>query len=388
MQINRRKYVRARRGTVRLQAQSRGRTVRKVNAATKIESSYRMHVRNSAYKKLKSATIALQAKKVFEKAKPSTSNSSFKNTKQSPRPSKHVKSKLLHSPSSKENINNGKNYTSPPTKEIYPEDQEQAVEDVLLASKSGTTHYEVLNLQPNASDADIKKRYKQLALEIHPDKNRAPLAGEAFTVINNAYEVLSSPTKKAAYDINIVNDTSNSVPHPPPEQSSTYASEYAPGTSIYNTIPAGTDVTLHNLNSVSSHLNGIKGYVVSFQQGQYKIKRDDDPGYIDADPLALLQNIDVLRRGTNLKMKVVSYLYGEVYNVNLRGRIYSLCLDEFIIPNGTIVRLVVNSPEYNGKFGRIIGWTERSSDGADTSYYEVQLSLVKIIRVKMANVRL
>ena len=52
------------------------------------------------------------------------------------------------------------------------------------------------------------------------------------------------------------------------------------------------------------------------------------------------------------------------------------------------MHLVVNSPEYNGKFATIIGWTERSSDGADTSYYEVQLSLMKVIRLKMANVRL
>ena len=277
----------------------------------------------------------------------------------------------------------------PPTKERYTKDQEKAVEDVLLASKNGNaSHYKVLNLPANASNADIKKRYKKLALKLHPDKNRAPLAGEAFKVIGNAYDVLKSPTKKAAYDINITNDMSNSVPRPPPEQPSTSTSEYAPGTSIYNTIPTGTDVTLHNLNPVSSHLNGITGYVVSFQQGQYKIKRDHDPGFIDADPLALLQNINVLSRSTHKEVKVVSYRYGNVYIANLRGRIYCLCLDEFIIPNGTIVRLVVNSPEYNGKFGRIIGWTERSSDGADTSYYEVQLSLVKIIRVKMAHVRL
>jgi myosin heavy subunit len=60
MQINRRKYNRGRRGTVRLQAQYRGRAIRKVNAATKIESYRRMHVCRSAYKKLKSATVALQ----------------------------------------------------------------------------------------------------------------------------------------------------------------------------------------------------------------------------------------------------------------------------------------------------------------------------------------
>jgi len=76
MQINRRKYNRSRRGTIRLQAQYRGRTVRKVNAATKIQSYRRMYLRNTAYRKLKSATIALQccvrvgaAKKVFDEIK-------------------------------------------------------------------------------------------------------------------------------------------------------------------------------------------------------------------------------------------------------------------------------------------------------------------------------
>ncbi|KAL7540528.1 hypothetical protein ACHAXR_010173 [Thalassiosira sp. AJA248-18] len=76
MQINRRTYNRSRRGTVRLQAQYRGRTVRKVNAATKIQSVQRMHVCNSAYIKLKSATIALQccvrrsmAKQVYDEIK-------------------------------------------------------------------------------------------------------------------------------------------------------------------------------------------------------------------------------------------------------------------------------------------------------------------------------
>ena len=60
MQINRKKYNRSRRGSVRLQAQFRGRTVRKVNASTKIQSFRRMHVKNSAYRKLKSACIAIQ----------------------------------------------------------------------------------------------------------------------------------------------------------------------------------------------------------------------------------------------------------------------------------------------------------------------------------------
>lgn len=76
MQIVRRTYNRSWRGTVRLQAQYRGRTVRKVNAAIKIQSCRRMFVHSSAYRKLKSATIALQcclrrgkAKKVLDEIK-------------------------------------------------------------------------------------------------------------------------------------------------------------------------------------------------------------------------------------------------------------------------------------------------------------------------------
>lgn len=60
MQIHRRKYSRARLGTVRLQAQFRGRAVRKEVAATKIQANRRMYVNRKAFTQLKSAIIALQ----------------------------------------------------------------------------------------------------------------------------------------------------------------------------------------------------------------------------------------------------------------------------------------------------------------------------------------
>lgn len=41
-------------------------------------------------------------------------------------------------------------------------------------------YYEILNVSKDATDSDIKKSYKKLALQLHPDKNKAPGAAEAF----------------------------------------------------------------------------------------------------------------------------------------------------------------------------------------------------------------
>lgn len=61
-------------------------------------------------------------------------------------------------------------------------------------------YYEILGIDRNASDEDIKKAFRKLAFKYHPDHNREDKAGEAFKEVNEAYEVLSDRDKRAAYD--------------------------------------------------------------------------------------------------------------------------------------------------------------------------------------------
>lgn len=62
-------------------------------------------------------------------------------------------------------------------------------------------YYEILSVTKESTDGDIKKAYKKLALRLHPDKNKAPGANEAFKAIGKAVTVLTDAEKRKTYDL-------------------------------------------------------------------------------------------------------------------------------------------------------------------------------------------
>jgi len=61
-------------------------------------------------------------------------------------------------------------------------------------------YYDILEVEKNASAQELKTAYRKQALEWHPDRNKSAEATQKFKEVNEAYEVLSDPDKKAAYD--------------------------------------------------------------------------------------------------------------------------------------------------------------------------------------------
>jgi molecular chaperone DnaJ len=62
-------------------------------------------------------------------------------------------------------------------------------------------HYEVLGVSRDASADDVKKAYRKLARQLHPDVNPSPEAEEQFKLVTHAYEVLSDPVQRQNYDM-------------------------------------------------------------------------------------------------------------------------------------------------------------------------------------------
>eukprot|EP01083_Nonionella_stella_P077237 210795_1 len=85
---------------------------------------------------------------------------------------------------------------SPPEQKEFSSEQKEIV-DRINRTKD---YYEILGVKKDFSENDLKKSYRKLAMKLHPDKNNAPGATEAFKRVSSAYQCLSEDSKRRIYD--------------------------------------------------------------------------------------------------------------------------------------------------------------------------------------------
>ena len=84
-------------------------------------------------------------------------------------------------------------------------------------------YYSILGVSPTAHASDIKRAYRRLVQQLHPDINPDPQAAELIKVVNEAYDVLGDPIKRCAYDYSLQNPfTTVVVEETPPHRDRAY----------------------------------------------------------------------------------------------------------------------------------------------------------------------
>lgn len=175
----------------------------------------------------------------------------------------------------------------------------------------------------------------------------------------------------------------------------------------------GTQVTTQNLVN-SPHLNGQAGSIVQYQPStqRYQVQLEASvtnfmnhnmQGPVAIKPENLLQTpkikIHGLQSQPNLNGKegtIIGYsrqrdrYVVEVDYLLSPSREISIKPTNIRIPSGTCVRLegLQRTPQWNGKYGTIVGWVEDGSGTSGSGRYEVCLSRQYAVRVRMENVRL
>lgn len=96
------------------------------------------------------------------------------------------------------NANNRKDHNQGKHDREYTPAQIAAVNRVRKCRVSD--YYAILDVEKPSNEAEIRKAYRKLALVMHPDKNSAPGADEAFKMVSKAFQILSDADKKRIYD--------------------------------------------------------------------------------------------------------------------------------------------------------------------------------------------
>jgi len=299
-------------------------------------------------------------------------------------------------------------------------------------------YYKILGVDKNATESEIKKAYKKLAIKYHPDKNlNNKEAEEKFKIISDAYSILSDKDKRLKYDQFGKNGLNNNgINVNPNDIFNTFFQGQDPfgsGFPFSNGFSKGNVRTTIHRNGVSytrfnnsgsriprqplqypnevniirknikimvvkisniykrKEINEKLGTIVNYDinKKRYLIKLENGKQVLlKHDNLLQLVNVKI----TKLSDKNMNNLNGKIiglcedlgrYKVNLNNKIVALKQSNFIVDNNTCVELInLTTDGYNRKRGLI------KSFDIESERYEVLLEKNQLIKIKLENIKL
>ena len=123
---------------------------------------------------------------------------------------------------------------------------------------STQTHYEVLGIEPTASESEIKKAYRSMSLKYHPDRNQSEEAKTIMQNITGAYEILSDPESKKKYDMQLK-----------------FGNNAMPDSREFNDINDIFSMMFNGIPGMAQHMHGhpnIRVFHNSMPNGQFNVR--------------------------------------------------------------------------------------------------------------------
>jgi DnaJ-domain-containing protein 1 len=176
----------------------------------------------------------------------------------------------------------------------FTSEQEGGAKKILAVSKR--SHYEVLGLNRDANDNDIKKAYRKLALKFHPDKNSAPSAEGAFKAITNAHDILSDKDKRRIYD-QVGHDQAEQTMNAGGHGGGGFGGGFPHGMGGFRHTAHGVEVSpeeLFNMFFGGSGFRQFNGRARTQQQQRYREQQNDARGQQEGGNGGMMQLLQIL----------------------------------------------------------------------------------------------